>query len=64
MARALDAFGVDEVNGRNWREEMIDRIAELQHTSGGFRILHDRWMEDNDVLITAYALIALGHAAN
>ena len=64
MARALDAFGVDEVNGHNWREEMIDQIHELQYNNGAFKTLNERWMENNDILITAYALIALEHAAN
>lgn len=64
MARALDAFGVDEINGHNWREEMIDRIFELQYVNGAFKTLNPRWMENNDVLITAYALIALQHAAH
>jgi len=62
MARALDAFGVDEINGHNWREEMIDKLAELQFTNGAFKVFNDRWMENNDVLITAYGLIALEHA--
>tara|TARA_R110002072_G_scaffold42064_11_gene118006 strand:+ start:23997 stop:25157 length:1161 start_codon:yes stop_codon:yes gene_type:complete len=64
MARALDAFGVDEINGHNWREEMIDKIYELQFPNGAFKVLNKRWMEENDVLIAAYALIAIGHAAN
>ncbi len=64
MARALDALGVDEINGRNWREEMIDTIHELQYTNGAYKVLNPRWMENNDVLIAAYALIALQHAAH
>ncbi len=64
MARALDAMGIDEVNGRNWREEMIDKIHELQYVNGAYKVLNPRWMENNDVLIAAYALIALQHAAH
>ncbi len=64
MARALDAFGVEEINGRNWREEMIDKLHELQYINGSFKMLDSRWMENNDVLIAAYALIALQHAAH
>ncbi len=64
MARALDASGVDEINGRNWREEMIDKIYELQFNNGAFRTLESRWMENNDILIAAYALIAVQHARN
>ncbi len=64
MARALDAFGVDEINGRNWREDMIDKIHELQYNNGAYKVLSPRWMENNDILIAAYALIALQHAAH
>lgn len=64
MARALDAAGIDEINGRNWREEMIDKLHELQYTNGGFKVLESRWMENNDILIAAYALIAVQHAKN
>ncbi|MHA7813586.1 MAG: prenyltransferase/squalene oxidase repeat-containing protein [Phycisphaerales bacterium] len=64
MARALDALGVDEINGRNWREDMIDTLWELQHSVGGFRVVESRWMENNDILIAAYALIAVQHAKN
>tara|TARA_R110002073_G_scaffold299270_2_gene466231 strand:- start:29356 stop:30558 length:1203 start_codon:yes stop_codon:yes gene_type:complete len=64
MARALDAYGVDEVNGHNWREEMIDKIISLQWENGAFKVLSPRWMENNDILITAYALIALQHAVH
>ena len=62
MARALDASGVNEINGHNWREEMIDKIYELQFANGAFKTLESRWMENNDILIAAYALIAVQHA--
>lgn len=64
MARALDAMGIDEINGRNWREDMIDKLEELQQPSGAFRVVESRWMENNDILIAAYALIAVQHAKN
>lgn len=64
MARALDTLGVDEINGRNWREEMIDKLYELQYVNGGFRSVESRWMENNDILITAYALIAVQYCKN
>lgn len=64
MARALDAAGINEINGHNWREEMIDKLHELQYTNGGFKVLESRWMENNDILIAAYALIAVQHAKN
>jgi squalene-hopene/tetraprenyl-beta-curcumene cyclase len=64
MARALDELGVHEVNGRNWREDMIDKLFELQYGTGEFKVLETRWMENNDILITAYGLIAAQHARN
>ena len=63
MARALHAFGASEVSGRDWRADLVSRLGELQNEDGSFRTLHDRWMESDPVLVTAYALIALQHAA-
>ncbi len=72
FARALDAWGSDtitplnadgtEAPPRDWRHDLIDRLTVLQTTKGSFRSVDDRWMEDNEVLITAYSLIALQHA--
>lgn len=62
MARALDAWGHDEIGGRDWRGEIVRAIAGLQEADGGMRVVHDRWLENDRNLITAYALIALGHA--
>jgi squalene-hopene/tetraprenyl-beta-curcumene cyclase len=47
---------------RDWANDLIDRLAELQNADGSFRSVDDRWMESNPVLITAYGLIALEHA--
>lgn len=49
---------------RDWANDLIDKLAELQNEDGSFRSIDDRWMEDNPVLITAYSLIALQHAIN
>ena len=62
MARALDAWGSDEIGGRDWRAEIVRAIAGLQEPDGGMRVVHDRWLENDRNLITAYALVALGHA--
>lgn len=74
FARALDAWGLPAVatlkadgsNGpvRQWGEDLIDKLATLQNDDGSFRSVDDRWMEDNQVLITAYALLALQHAVD
>lgn len=63
FARALHAFSSPTVDGRDWRADLIEALAALQNEDGSFRTLHDRWMETDPVLITAYALIALQHAA-
>jgi hypothetical protein len=71
FARAHDALGEREVivktpsgasERRVWARDLVDRLEKLQNTDGSFRSVDNRWMEDNPVLITAYALIALEHA--
>jgi squalene-hopene/tetraprenyl-beta-curcumene cyclase len=72
FARALDAWGLPTietlaeggapVETRDWASDLIARLAELQNPDGSFQVIDDRWMEDNPVLITAYALLALQHA--
>lgn len=64
MARALGAWGEDEISGVDWREALIDKLATLQSADGSFAAQHDRWMESDPVLITAYALIAIEHTLN
>ncbi len=71
MSRALDAWGSPTievhcnegrvVETRDWQNDLVDRLAGLQTEDGSFRSVDDRWMEDNAVLITAYALLALQH---
>lgn len=74
MARALDAWGEPVIHTLNpdnspaesidWANALIDRLKTLQNDDGSFRSVDDRWMEDNPVLITAYATISLHHAIN
>jgi squalene-hopene/tetraprenyl-beta-curcumene cyclase len=47
---------------RDWANDLIDRLAELQNEDGSFRSIDDRWMENNPILITAYSLLAIEHA--
>jgi len=49
---------------RDWRKDLIDRLAALQSEDGSFKSLDDRWMENDPILITAYALIALREATH
>lgn len=70
FARALKEWGdpniqlLNEKNeptgkSRNWREDLINKLAALQNPDGSFKSVSDRWMENNPDLITAYALVAL-----
>jgi squalene-hopene/tetraprenyl-beta-curcumene cyclase len=64
MARALAMYGVDEIktpDGRmvNWREALGSKLLSLQKPDGSWVNPEGRWMEDNPVLCTAYALLAL-----
>lgn len=54
--------GFVEGETRDWQNDLVARLAELQNEDGSFRSVHARWMENNPVLITAYALIALQNA--
>ncbi|MBL8761232.1 MAG: hypothetical protein JNL50_08010 [Phycisphaerae bacterium] len=72
FAPALEANGEEtlrviaadgSVTPRNWRADLVARLATLQEPDGSFRPVDDRWLEDNKVLITAYSLRALQHAA-
>ncbi len=62
MSRALDAWGAERIAGRDWRADLVRAIADLQAEDGGMRVVHERWMEGDRDLITAFALIALGTA--
>jgi squalene-hopene/tetraprenyl-beta-curcumene cyclase len=71
FARALDATGTStfpvleagKPAPRDWQNDLVDQLATLQNEDGSFKSTSARWMEDNPVLITAYALVALQHAA-
>ena len=71
-SRALDAWGSSTITPlnadgteqppRQWASDLVARLAQLQQPDGSFTSVDDRWMENNPVLITAYALLALQHA--
>jgi squalene-hopene/tetraprenyl-beta-curcumene cyclase len=72
FSRALSAWGESSIETldadgkpvpRDWANDLIDRLAELQQDDGSFKSVDDRWMENDPVLITAYSLIALRTAA-
>jgi squalene-hopene/tetraprenyl-beta-curcumene cyclase len=69
FARALRAYGEPTVKtltpaggaagDRNWRADLVNKLASLQNDDGSFKSISDRWMENDPNLITAYALQAL-----
>jgi hypothetical protein len=70
FARAMSAYGAETVppaatgskGPRDWRRDLTERLARLQQPDGSFRVVDDRWMESDPVLITAYSLVALESA--
>lgn len=66
FGRALGARGevlLPTANGEtDWTEDLAVKLDELQQPDGSVRVVDDRWMEDNAVLITSYALIAAQNA--
>jgi squalene-hopene/tetraprenyl-beta-curcumene cyclase len=63
MAKALHAYGsptITDAAGRahDWRAELAAKIASLQQPDGSL-VGQRKWMEDNPVLVTGYAMLAL-----
>jgi squalene-hopene/tetraprenyl-beta-curcumene cyclase len=66
FAHALDAYDepvMTDAKGakHDWRLELIEKVASLQKEDGSF-VGEKRWMEDNPVLATSYAVLALQEA--
>lgn len=63
FAKAMHAYGEPTVpvsgGSRDWRVDLITKLAELQTADGSFKPVDDRWMESDPVLITAYSMNAL-----
>ncbi len=67
FARAMDAWGsttVETEKGetRDWANDLIDQVVELQRKDGSWVNDADRWLEGDPNLVTSYALIALTSA--
>jgi squalene-hopene/tetraprenyl-beta-curcumene cyclase len=63
LARALNEYDEavitdPEGNTHDWREEFVQKMAELQNEDGSWSG-EKRYMEDNPVLVTAYVVLAL-----
>jgi squalene-hopene/tetraprenyl-beta-curcumene cyclase len=64
FGRAFEAWGEDVITdrsgqARNWRHELVEKLAKLQRQDGSWVNEQYRWMEDRPPLTTAYAMLAL-----
>jgi squalene-hopene/tetraprenyl-beta-curcumene cyclase len=59
---SADEAAKAEREKRDWANDLVDRLAELQNADGSFKSVGKRWMEDQPVLITAYGVLALQQA--
>lgn len=62
LAKALEAWGADEIAGRRWAADLADKLVALQRPDGSWLNTADRWQEGDPALVTAYSLDALTRA--
>jgi squalene-hopene/tetraprenyl-beta-curcumene cyclase len=69
MARSLSAAGLEAIPKQNaaeqirWREEVVKKIIALQKPDGSWVNANNRWWENDPVLASSYALLALEFAS-
>ena len=56
---SLESEAPPTTETRHWAEDLIAQLAELQLPDGSFATRHDRWLESDPVLVTAYGVLAL-----
>ncbi len=66
FAAGLGTAGLNEVtdaegNTHNWREDLINELAERQNEDGSWANENGRWFENDKNLATAFALMALSY---
>lgn len=66
FAKALDTMQVQQFKdadgvSHNWRAELVNHLAGLQHANGSWTNKAERWYEADPNLATAYALLALSY---
>ena len=66
LSRCLNAYDDptiidDKGKKHDWRAELIDKLGTLQKPDGSW-VGEKKWMEDNPILVTAYAVISLEEA--
>ncbi|MDQ6632472.1 MAG: terpene cyclase/mutase family protein, partial [Verrucomicrobiota bacterium] len=64
MTKALTIYGADEweiAGGKkiNWREQLAQKLINLQKSDGSWANENGRWWEKDSALVTAYAVISL-----
>ena len=69
MAKALTLAGADEFETKDgksvhWREALAVKLINLQTANGSWANENGRWFEKDPVLVTSYAVIALGMIHN
>ena len=67
FAKALDAMGQDEFvtadgEKHDWRTELLIELASRQQDDGSWINENERWLENEQTLVTSYVLLALSHA--
>ncbi len=62
FAKALEAWGAEEIAGHDWARDLADKLVSLQASDGSWQNPADRWHEGDPVLVTAYSLDALARA--
>jgi squalene-hopene/tetraprenyl-beta-curcumene cyclase len=69
MSRALHTARLDQIARKSggdgaiaWREEVARKVVSLQRPDGSWANANNRFWENDPVLATAYALLALAHA--
>ncbi|MCF8365490.1 MAG: terpene cyclase/mutase family protein [Bacteroidales bacterium] len=68
MAKSLNLFGEEEIqdldgNSHDWRYDLANQLLKIQTPEGFWMNENGRWWENNPVLVTAYAILALEEIA-
>ncbi|GAB5496650.1 MAG: terpene cyclase/mutase family protein [Phycisphaerales bacterium] len=58
----IDVQHEDMMFRRDWAEDLVTQLESLQQADGSFKVVDDRWMEADPVLVTSYSLISLQNA--
>ncbi|RNC80581.1 MAG: hypothetical protein ED559_01880 [Phycisphaera sp.] len=58
----IDVQIEDMMLRRDWAEDLVTQLESLQQPDGSFKIVDDRWMEADPILVTSYSLISLQNA--